>query len=683
MIKKNGSVAVISHPEFILSDNAITSIELANFYTPYQTVISGLGDKILKVKKFFRKELIAMRRRIRIDLSLKDESNHILELDFSVENVSVVAIVQPLQELYDKIIDVVVSKTEVACMKGCSRCCSQLIPCSIPEVGYLNNLLMNLSSINQDRIRGNFNFIAKVLKEKYAFNQLVDIYNNPDFDKIYFQLGMPCPFLEKNECSIYSQRPFVCREYHVRSLPFLCENPYNHRIERVYVGLNFGSLLTRLHTKLFGLPSLPIPLFYCMDWADKNKALLNTTFLTQEFFEGVLNCLERYNFKNTIFNSMHWRYIDENSANTNRILSDDRLFDEKSVNENNLSPLFLLLYNGCAIKSREMIRDLLREGAVIRNGSLLTPTQLPKLLTKHANADNVEKIFKSHYKDNPTLYDNEIVLEIGAGDGYLRYLMALNNDPTLKKISGKILETEASLEIVESNSAMGKYTVYASIDDLLKHFGKEFTPCVISMNVLDIFSYEKLRGELHCLYDVLKNDGYLIHIMSSSIHYCVFSDIIDLHPNKMYLPFYRNGYVGIRIASLQSNIKNNYHSLPNGPKELSDLFSQSPDKYIQFSYEIENWFENSGEDNKCVLLNEYSVGKITKAMEQSGFHIIVNKEIYSKRQVHCNKIHKEFEGVNTFHNKMGALITSSNGSIPKDAVLEESTFWVVSARKVN
>ena len=44
-----------------------------------------------------------------IDLSLKDQSKHILELDYVVEKVSLEALIKPPQELYDKIVYVVLS----------------------------------------------------------------------------------------------------------------------------------------------------------------------------------------------------------------------------------------------------------------------------------------------------------------------------------------------------------------------------------------------------------------------------------------------------------------------------------------------------------------------------------------------------------------------------------------------
>jgi Fe-S-cluster containining protein len=41
----------------------------------------------------------------------------------------------------------------------------------------------------------------------------------------YFALGLPCPFLEDESCSIHPERPLVCREYLVTSPAALCSGP--------------------------------------------------------------------------------------------------------------------------------------------------------------------------------------------------------------------------------------------------------------------------------------------------------------------------------------------------------------------------------------------------------------------------------------------------------------------------
>jgi hypothetical protein len=59
----------------------------------------------------------------------------------------------------------------------------------------------------------------------------------------YFQLGIPCPFLEDDACTIYENRPAVCREYLVTSAPEHCATLDLERTERVPVPVPVSSTL--------------------------------------------------------------------------------------------------------------------------------------------------------------------------------------------------------------------------------------------------------------------------------------------------------------------------------------------------------------------------------------------------------------------------------------------------------
>ena len=51
----------------------------------------------------------------------------------------------------------------------------------------------------------------------------------------YFALGVPCPFLEDESCSIHPERPLVCREYLVTSPAELCAGPKQEGVTPVAV----------------------------------------------------------------------------------------------------------------------------------------------------------------------------------------------------------------------------------------------------------------------------------------------------------------------------------------------------------------------------------------------------------------------------------------------------------------
>src|SRR5581483_2767729 len=49
----------------------------------------------------------------------------------------------------------------------------------------------------------------------------------------YFRLGIACPFLEDESCSIYADRPLSCREYLVTSPAENCRQPTAKTVDKV------------------------------------------------------------------------------------------------------------------------------------------------------------------------------------------------------------------------------------------------------------------------------------------------------------------------------------------------------------------------------------------------------------------------------------------------------------------
>lgn len=91
-----------------------------------------------------------------------------------------------LQKIYSLMTDIVkVAEPYVACSNGCSSCCKMNVTISKLEA----------------------NFIEKKTGIK-ATQVTSDIHHSPE--KF---LGIPCPFLKENSCSIYEVRPFACRKH--------------------------------------------------------------------------------------------------------------------------------------------------------------------------------------------------------------------------------------------------------------------------------------------------------------------------------------------------------------------------------------------------------------------------------------------------------------------------------------
>ncbi len=145
-----------------------------------------------------------------------------------------------LAPLAQSLCDIVVSEAKersriqgraLPCGKGCSTCCSYLVPLSIPEAIYLYE---KIQSLPFDQSRGLWSQSLAVARELLAHNPLEGLSGDEDtLDHVgrwYSSKKRPCPFLEQDLCSLYDQRPLACREHLVTTPPLFCES---HSVERV------------------------------------------------------------------------------------------------------------------------------------------------------------------------------------------------------------------------------------------------------------------------------------------------------------------------------------------------------------------------------------------------------------------------------------------------------------------
>jgi Fe-S-cluster containining protein len=139
----------------------------------------------------------------------------------------------------------------VSCRQGCGACCRQLVPISEIEARRLADVVGELPEPRRAAVRGRFASTVVALEEA----GLLDILRHPeritDAERVplglaYFRLGLPCPFLESESCSIHPDRPLACREYLVTSPATNCASPSKDNIEQVDLPVQLSKILPRL-----------------------------------------------------------------------------------------------------------------------------------------------------------------------------------------------------------------------------------------------------------------------------------------------------------------------------------------------------------------------------------------------------------------------------------------------------
>jgi Fe-S-cluster containining protein len=86
----------------------------------------------------------------------------------------------------------------------------------------------------------------------------------------YFAQQIACPFLEDESCSIYADRPLMCREYNVTSERGLCRDFRNPGIRKVLLPLYSGGPLVRVAAQVAELEFTALPLTLALEWAKEN-----------------------------------------------------------------------------------------------------------------------------------------------------------------------------------------------------------------------------------------------------------------------------------------------------------------------------------------------------------------------------------------------------------------------------
>jgi len=181
----------------------------------------------------------------------------------------------------------------VQCRKGCSDCCSYLVPLSIPEVF---RLWEELSAMGADAASGVLNrcfACEEKILDAHTLGKLAisDSFEAPEISRWYAQLQMTCPFLSHGLCRIYQQRPLACREHLVTSAAALCKSsPENvpHTVEMpVSVLEALGQLAAEAEQAEVEAVMLPLAFTGIENGLDRSRRTWPAIQLVERFF-GIL-----------------------------------------------------------------------------------------------------------------------------------------------------------------------------------------------------------------------------------------------------------------------------------------------------------------------------------------------------------------------------------------------------------
>jgi Fe-S-cluster containining protein len=170
----------------------------------------------------------------------------------------------------------------VSCSRGCGACCRQLVPISATEAREIRALVRNLEEPRRREVEDRFREARHRLDAAGFSEQLMSAQplasgESDRFGLEYFHLGIPCPFLEDEACSIYEDRPIACREYLVTSDPVHCAQPSAETVACVPVAARVSTALARLDHRADKPGRAWVPLILAPLWAEQNPDELSGT----------------------------------------------------------------------------------------------------------------------------------------------------------------------------------------------------------------------------------------------------------------------------------------------------------------------------------------------------------------------------------------------------------------------
>ncbi len=186
-----------------------------------------------------------------------------------------------LQAFDDAVVGVAADKVQraggvISCRAGCGTCCRQLTPVCGAEAVHLAELMTAMPPERQAVVRERFRATLATLEERGLLARLrrpaslKTLAARRKIGEEYFRLGLPCPFLEEESCSIHPHRPLACREYLVTSPAENCRAPGPETIRKVPLPVKFSELLYTFADGFGTQASRWLPLVLALEWAQRH-----------------------------------------------------------------------------------------------------------------------------------------------------------------------------------------------------------------------------------------------------------------------------------------------------------------------------------------------------------------------------------------------------------------------------
>jgi Fe-S-cluster containining protein len=169
----------------------------------------------------------------------------------------------------------------VSCRAGCAACCRQLVVVSPVEALAIERHVRSADRAQRRRWEAAHARHSRGLSRQPALMRRLQAfraargYLSPEegdtLEREYWAAQLPCPFLEKERCTIYAARPFACREHFVVTPPEQCaRDPDGVRMPPTR--FEFRAVAGHVGEQCLGLEDRLVPLFEALAYAAEHRS---------------------------------------------------------------------------------------------------------------------------------------------------------------------------------------------------------------------------------------------------------------------------------------------------------------------------------------------------------------------------------------------------------------------------
>lgn len=187
------------------------------------------------------------------------------------------------------------SGISIPCQHGCANCCYLLIILSIPEALRLAEELILMPLSEYEKLRRYWENISNFIREQLPMNLLprnldyIDYLNLRAISNWYTKQRKPCVFLHGSICTIYEQRPLVCRDFMITGSSSQCQLGKISVKTAIRTTPSISYVLRRLVSEFEYKSHRIIFLHDLLNWYEENITLFNkkwpATVMVQRFID--------------------------------------------------------------------------------------------------------------------------------------------------------------------------------------------------------------------------------------------------------------------------------------------------------------------------------------------------------------------------------------------------------------